>query len=247
MSGRCSQTAGAWRRACCPWEVSRTRYTESSPSAMLPSGVARVHGRRRRCRRRGGSAMPESPRGSTSGPGPSHAPTRYRRQTAAEARRCIGQVDAVGPWSPLAEWSRLSDQGARELGTVAGRVSKALRAFDEAPLHRRVEWDPRLAVSVAEQYLPQCPAEVRELVDAALSRTRAALPDASSKLLPCQVVHLDVTDLNVVGAFDTRGTFSATGIVCRRRVNRDPLTANQTGPFRDLLTILILIKIRKKG
>ncbi|MBI4940820.1 MAG: phosphotransferase [Actinobacteria bacterium] len=113
----------------------------------------------------------------------------------------------------LAEWSRLPDRAAAELGSVAGRVSASLRGLDEPPLRRYVEWDPRHAVAVTEAYLDRCPEAVREDVDRALERVRTHLPDPASTLLDQQVVHLDVTDLNVLGAFDTDGTFRATGLV----------------------------------
>jgi Ser/Thr protein kinase RdoA (MazF antagonist) len=113
----------------------------------------------------------------------------------------------------LADWSRLPDQAAGELGSVAGQVSLALRGLDEAPFRRYVEWDPRHAVAVAEQYLDRCPAGLREDVETALTRARTHLPDPTSTALEWQIVHLDVTDLNVLGSFDAQGTFLATGLV----------------------------------
>lgn len=113
----------------------------------------------------------------------------------------------------LAEWSRLPDQAARELGSVAGRVSQAMRGLDEAPFRRYVEWDPRHAVAVAEEYLGRCPAHLRGDVQTALTRARTRLPEPASTALEWQIVHLDVTDLNVLGSFDAQGTFLATGLV----------------------------------
>lgn len=113
----------------------------------------------------------------------------------------------------LGAWSRLPDQAARELGALAARVSGALEGFDAAALHREVEWDPRLAVPVVERYLPRCPADLVDDVRAALDRLRSSLPPADSSALPGQVVHLDLTDLNVLGTFDERSRFTATGIV----------------------------------
>jgi 4-aminobutyrate aminotransferase-like enzyme/Ser/Thr protein kinase RdoA (MazF antagonist) len=113
----------------------------------------------------------------------------------------------------LADWSRLPDQAAMELGSVAAQVSQALRGLDEAPIRRYVEWDPRHAVAVAEEYLDRCPAGLRADVETALSRARMHLPDPASTVLQWQIVHLDVTDLNVLGSFDAQGTFRATGLV----------------------------------
>jgi 4-aminobutyrate aminotransferase-like enzyme/Ser/Thr protein kinase RdoA (MazF antagonist) len=113
----------------------------------------------------------------------------------------------------LADRSRLPDQAAAELGSLAGQVSRALRGLDEAPLRRYVEWDPRHAVAVTEEYLDRCPADLRDDVDRALARARTHLPDPGSTVLEQQVVHLDVTDLNVLGAFGDQGTFQPTGLV----------------------------------
>ncbi len=113
----------------------------------------------------------------------------------------------------LADWSRLPDQAARELGSVAGAVSTALRGLDEPAMRRFVEWDPRHAVAVTETYLDRCPAGLREDAGTALARAKASLPDPASTALEQQVVHLDVTDLNVLGTFTDEGGFSATGLV----------------------------------
>lgn len=113
----------------------------------------------------------------------------------------------------LAAWSRLPDQAARELGSVAGRVSRALHGLDEAALRRDVEWDPRHAVAVTEKYLDRCPPALRDDVEQALARVRDHLPAPDSTLLDQQVVHLDLTDLNVLGSFGPQGTFVATGLV----------------------------------
>ncbi len=114
---------------------------------------------------------------------------------------------------PLAAWSRLPDQAAHELGSVAGRVTSALGGFDAASLHRHREWDPRHAVAVTEHYASRCPDGLRDVVDVALARTREALSHPGTASLPWQVVHMDLTDLNVLGEFGPRGTFEATSIV----------------------------------
>ena len=86
----------------------------------------------------------------------------------------------------------------RRLGTIAGRVSRALATFEHPGTERTLQWDLRHAGRVLTLLAPSVrdPAR-RRVVDRTLSSVWP-LVEALSTELRLQVVHADLTDDNVV-------------------------------------------------
>ncbi|MDY6999048.1 MAG: aminotransferase [Actinomycetota bacterium] len=98
----------------------------------------------------------------------------------------------------LATLGYLPPEAAAGLGTVAGRVSRALAGFDHPGLDRILQWDLRFGMEVVEGLGSHVgdPALRGRLRDAAHQAwQRITLLDSQ---LPRQAVHLDLTDANVV-------------------------------------------------
>ncbi|MDT5012767.1 MAG: hypothetical protein QOH57_4384, partial [Mycobacterium sp.] len=102
------------------------------------------------------------------------------------------------PGGTLIESPYLSPATVAELGSLAGKLSRALVHFRHRGLDRVLQWDPRYARDVVAQlidYVGDSALRVRltDAADTAWSRIIAV-----SEQLPCQAVHLDLTDANVV-------------------------------------------------
>ena len=94
----------------------------------------------------------------------------------------------------------LSPRTVAAMGSIAGRVSAALRDFRHPGLDRTLQWDLRYAdrvIDLLAEHVPD-PAE-REQVRAAGADAWARLTEVSDRL-PLQAVHLDLTDDNLVRA-----------------------------------------------
>lgn len=123
------------------------------------------------------------------------------------------------PGGTLYESGYLSPTAVAGLGEVAGRVSRALAAFDHPGLDRALQWDLRYGADVVAKLIshvgdPSQRAQVEEYAAAAWSRIEP-LADA----LPLQATHLDLTDANVVvhgaPAGPSSRTASSTSATCR--------------------------------
>ncbi len=101
----------------------------------------------------------------------------------------------------------------RALGEAAGRVARALEAFEHPAAERALQWDPRHVGAVAEALAPHvADPRRRELV----ARVAAGAAEAIERLvpqLPRQVVHCDVTDWNVIGRRDRAGLLMPCGVI----------------------------------
>ncbi|MGV0811804.1 aminotransferase [Mycolicibacterium boenickei] len=117
------------------------------------------------------------------------------------------------PGGTLIECGYLSPATVAELGTLAGRVSRALADFRHPGLDRVLQWDLRYGADV-----------VRRLVShvddaAARDRLRAAAEQAWARIepladaLPRQAVHMDLTDANVVVTRGVGGVVHPDGII----------------------------------
>ncbi len=117
------------------------------------------------------------------------------------------------PGGTLYESGYLSPTAVAGLGEVAGRVSRALAAFDHPGLDRALQWDLRYGADVVAELIshvgdPSQRAQVDEYAAAAWSRIEP-LADA----LPLQATHLDLTDANVVVSRGAGGAVLPDGVI----------------------------------
>ena len=104
------------------------------------------------------------------------------------------------PGGALVDDGYLAPDVVAGLGALSGRVSRALASFEHPGLDRVLQWDLRHGKAVVD-------ALARHVADNALrARITSAAADAAERIapladaLPCQAVHLDLTDANVVAA-----------------------------------------------
>jgi 4-aminobutyrate aminotransferase-like enzyme/Ser/Thr protein kinase RdoA (MazF antagonist) len=114
---------------------------------------------------------------------------------------------------PLADFDYLAPEVVREHGRLAARAAVALDGFEHPGIDRLLQWDTRHAFDVVdalEQHLHD-PAE-RALVRRLTNEARASLEPLIPQLR-AQVVHADVTDVNVVATVDPAGRPRPTGLI----------------------------------
>ncbi|MFV8050126.1 aminotransferase [Mycobacterium sp. 48b] len=117
------------------------------------------------------------------------------------------------PGGTLIESGYLPPATVAELGTLAGRVSRALAGFEHPGLDRILQWDLRFGAEVVHRLA----SHVDD--DAARSRLLAVADQAWARIepladaLPRQAVHMDLTDANVVVSHDIGGVVHPDGII----------------------------------
>ncbi|WP_237572144.1 aminotransferase [Mycolicibacterium lacusdiani] len=97
----------------------------------------------------------------------------------------------------------LSPEIVSAMGTLAGRVSRALRDFTHPGLDRALQWDLRFGADVVHAlagHVADPDVRARLTVAATLAGERVA---ALADHLPRQAVHLDLTDANVIASAGT--------------------------------------------
>jgi 4-aminobutyrate aminotransferase-like enzyme/Ser/Thr protein kinase RdoA (MazF antagonist) len=97
----------------------------------------------------------------------------------------------------------LSPEFVSAMGTLAGRVSRALRDFTHPGLDRALQWDLRFGADVVHAlagHVTDPDVRARLTVAATLAGERVA---ALADHLPRQAVHLDLTDANVIASVET--------------------------------------------
>lgn len=97
----------------------------------------------------------------------------------------------------------LSPEIVSAMGTLAGRVSRALRDFTHPGLDRALQWDLRFGADVVQAlagHVTDPDVRARLTVAATLAGERVA---ALADQLPRQAVHLDLTDANVIASATT--------------------------------------------
>ncbi|MFF4476609.1 aminotransferase [Streptomyces sp. CY1] len=110
------------------------------------------------------------------------------------------------PGGPLSGPRHLSPDTVAAMGTITGKVSVALRDFRHPGLDRVLQWDPRYADRVVVKLAEHIPEPDRR------TAIHTATADAWTQvrkvavLLPCQAVHLDLTDDNLIRSPDSRLT-----------------------------------------
>ncbi|MGH3638752.1 MAG: aminotransferase [Mycobacterium sp.] len=104
------------------------------------------------------------------------------------------------PGGTLVSAGYLSPTVVAGMGEVAGRVSLALAAFTHPGLDRALQWDLRFGLGVVEALVSHVddPAQ-RNLLETAATEAWSRISPLADEL-PCQAVHLDLTDANLVAS-----------------------------------------------
>jgi len=114
---------------------------------------------------------------------------------------------------PLADFDYLAPSVLRRHGELAARTAVALADFDHPGVDRILQWDSRHAFDVIDALLSHvADLDERTLIRSVAETAREAL-DALSPRLRMQVVHADVTDVNVVAQVDRAGRPVPTGLI----------------------------------
>lgn len=117
------------------------------------------------------------------------------------------------PGGTLYESGYLPPAGVAGLGEVAGRVSRALAAFDHPGLDRALQWDLRYGADVVAQLISHVADQSqRARVSAATAAAWARIRPLADRL-PRQATHLDLTDANVVVSRGAGGTAHPDGVI----------------------------------
>jgi 4-aminobutyrate aminotransferase-like enzyme/Ser/Thr protein kinase RdoA (MazF antagonist) len=113
----------------------------------------------------------------------------------------------------LVEVDHLSPSAVAGLGEVAARVSRALAGFHRDGLDRVLQWDLRYGAEVVDALAGHIadPAQRAALQDA--TRDAWARIERVADELPCQAVHLDITDANVVATRTPGGGVRPDGVI----------------------------------
>ncbi|MFI7412638.1 aminotransferase [Streptomyces sp. NPDC049627] len=128
-----------------------------------------------------------------------------RRTTVdTEKGRAIARVLRYLPGGTLSGPRHLSPATVAGMGTIAGKVSTALRDFRHSGLDRVLQWDPQHADRVVAKLAghidePDRRTAVRTATAEAWAHVRRL-----AAALPSQAVHLDLTDDNLIRSPDSR-------------------------------------------
>lgn len=118
----------------------------------------------------------------------------------SDSHRLFARILRFLPGGTLSGEHYLSPIQVARLGEVAGRVCRALAAFEHPGVDRVLQWDLRHAlrtVEVLSSHMTDTPR--RDLVKTAATAAWQVLSDVAADL-PVQVIHSDITDDNVVCA-----------------------------------------------
>ncbi|MGW2512330.1 aminotransferase [Streptomyces scopuliridis] len=102
------------------------------------------------------------------------------------------------PGGPLSGPRHLSPGTVAAMGTIAGKVSAALRDFRHPGLDRVLQWDLRYADRVVARLAEHIPEPDRRTTIRTATADAWAQAQKVAALLPCQAVHLDLTDDNLI-------------------------------------------------
>lgn len=138
--------------------------------------------------------------------------------------RLVGSVDVEGephdvrlltflPGTPLSDAGYLAPSVLRALGRLAARAAVALGDFEHPGLDRLIQWDCRHAHDVVEALGPHDPDPVRRDAVAELTARADAVVRGLGDALRVQVVHADVTDVNVVCSRNRAGQLVPDGLI----------------------------------
>jgi 4-aminobutyrate aminotransferase-like enzyme/Ser/Thr protein kinase RdoA (MazF antagonist) len=119
-----------------------------------------------------------------------------------DGQRYFARLLRYIPGAPLATVRPHAPELLANLGRFLGRVDRALAGYDHPALHRTFHWDLAHAAAVVRAHIDEIAAPARRaLVQALLARFEA---ETAPRLdaLPCQVIHGDANDYNVLVAND---------------------------------------------
>lgn len=122
---------------------------------------------------------------------------RYRELVEVAGHRHSVRLLTWVEGTPLSGRDHLSATTARQVGSLAGRVCAALARFDHPGAHHPGQWDLRRSAEVVSALVGALPAAQSQQVVALSAAAAAAIAPLADEL-PEQVIHADITDLNVV-------------------------------------------------
>lgn len=122
---------------------------------------------------------------------------RFRELVEIDGRRHSVRLLTWVEGTPLTGHGYLAPTTARQVGALAGRVCAALAGFDHPGAHHPTQWDVRRSPEVVAQLVGALPEPLAAQVAALSAASAAALAPLAGEL-PTQVIHGDITDLNVV-------------------------------------------------
>ncbi|MGW5779204.1 aminotransferase [Streptomyces sp. NPDC003863] len=108
------------------------------------------------------------------------------------------------PGGTLSGPRHLSPGTVAAMGTIAGKVSTALRDFRHPGLDRVLQWDPRYADRVVARLAGHVGEPDRRAAVHAATAEAWARVERLADALPSQAVHLDLTDDNLIRRPDSR-------------------------------------------
>jgi 4-aminobutyrate aminotransferase-like enzyme/Ser/Thr protein kinase RdoA (MazF antagonist) len=115
--------------------------------------------------------------------------------------------------TPLIDFAHLGRDALRQLGTLAGSVSRALADFRHPGLVRQLQWDLRHGEALSRALLPVVgDAGRRDRLERALDDVSRRLGDVAPRL-PIQALHGDLTDDNTVAEQDALGRPVLAGVI----------------------------------
>ncbi|MBL1118188.1 aminotransferase [Streptomyces sp. 110] len=127
---------------------------------------------------------------------PDGSPRRAR--VVSEGEPVIARLLEHLPGGPLSGPRHLSPSTVAAMGTIAGKVSVALRDFRHPGLDRVLQWDPRYADRVVAELTEHIPEPDRRTAIHTATTDAWTRVQKVAVLLPCQAVHLDLTDDNLI-------------------------------------------------
>lgn len=128
------------------------------------------------------------------------------RRTAVdtEAGPAVARLLRYLPGGTLSGPRHLSPGIVAAMGTIAGKVSTALRGFRHPGLDRVLQWDPQHADRVVAKLAEHIDEPDRRTAVQTASAEAWAHVQKFAAALPLQAVHLDLTDDNLIRRPDTR-------------------------------------------
>lgn len=127
-----------------------------------------------------------------------------RATVGTESGPAIARLLRYLPGGTLSGPRHLSPSTVAAMGTIAGKVSTALRGFRHPGLERVLQWDLQHADRVVAKLAGHIDEPVRRAAVQAATADAWAHVQRLAAVLPSQAVHLDLTDDNLIRSPDGR-------------------------------------------